>query len=68
MRSTAATSSTISALAERNFDLLLLDIMMPEMNGYEVLDVLSADGRTHDLPVLVISALSEIDAVARCIE
>ncbi|HEX4097910.1 MAG TPA: fused response regulator/phosphatase [Caulobacteraceae bacterium] len=58
----------LERLGERNFDLVLLDIMMPEMNGYEVLDVLSADGRTHDLPVLVISALSEIDAVARCLE
>ncbi len=58
----------LERLGERNFDLVLLDIMMPEMNGYEVLDVLRRDGRTHDLPVLVISALSEIDAVARCIE
>ena len=58
----------LERLGERNYDLLLLDIMMPEMNGYEVLDVLSADGRTHDLPVLVISALSEIEAVARCLE
>ena len=58
----------LERLGERNYDLLLLDIMMPEMNGYEVLDVLSAEGRTHDLPVLVISALSEIEAVARCIE
>ncbi len=58
----------LERLAERAYDLVLLDIMMPEMNGYEVLDVLSADGRTHDLPVLVISALSEIEAVARCIE
>jgi len=58
----------LERLAERSFDLLLLDIMMPEMNGYEVLDVLSGEGRTHELPVLVISALSEIDAVARCLE
>ncbi len=58
----------LARLAERNFDLLLLDIMMPEMNGYEVLDVLSAQGKTHELPVLVISALSEIEAVARCLE
>ena len=58
----------LERLAERNFDLILLDIMMPEMNGYEVLDVLRRDGRTHELPVLVISALSEIDAVARCLE
>jgi sigma-B regulation protein RsbU (phosphoserine phosphatase) len=58
----------LARMGERSFDLVLLDIMMPEMNGYEVLDVLSADGRIHDLPVLVISALSEIDAVARCLE
>ena len=58
----------LERLAERNFDLVLLDIMMPEMNGYEVLDVLRRDGRTHELPVLVISALSEIEAVARCLE
>ena len=58
----------LARLGERAFDLLLLDIMMPEMNGYEVLDVLSREGRTHDLPVLVISALSEVDAVARCLE
>ena len=58
----------LDRLAERAFDLVLLDIMMPVMNGYEVLDELSLDGRTHDVPVLVISALSEIDAVARCLE
>ena len=58
----------LARLGERSFDLLLLDIMMPEMNGYEVLDVLSREGRTHDLPVLVISALNEVDAVARCLE
>ena len=58
----------LERLGERAFDLVLLDIMMPEMNGYEVLDVLSAEGRTHDLPVLVISALNEIEAVAKCIE
>lgn len=58
----------LDRLSERAFDLVLLDIMMPEVNGYEVLDALSRDGRTHDMPVLVISALNEIQAVARCIE
>jgi sigma-B regulation protein RsbU (phosphoserine phosphatase) len=58
----------LDRLAERPFDLVLLDIMMPVVNGYEVLEALSRDGRTHDLPVLMISALSEIDAVARCLE
>ena len=58
----------LDRLAERSFDLVLLDIMMPVMNGYEVLEVLRADGRTSETPVIVISALSETDAVARCIE
>ncbi len=58
----------LDRMGERGFDLVLLDIMMPRMNGYEVLDELSRDGRTHVTPVVVISALSEVDAVARCLE
>jgi sigma-B regulation protein RsbU (phosphoserine phosphatase) len=58
----------LDRLGERAFDVVLLDIMMPVMNGHEVLEVLRADGRTSDMPVIVISALSEIDTVARCIE
>ena len=58
----------LDRLAERSFDLVLLDIMMPEVNGYEVLEALSRDGRIHQMPVVMISALSEIDAVARCLE
>jgi CheY-like chemotaxis protein len=49
-------------------DLVLLDIMMPEMNGYEVLEHLKADTELRDLPVIVISALDEIDSVIKCIE
>lgn len=58
----------LDRLAEQAFDLVLLDIMMPGVNGYEVLGELNRDGRAHDFPVLVISALNEIDAVARCLE
>ncbi len=58
----------LAAIAEKEFDLVLLDIMMPEMDGFAVLDRLKADGRTNDLPVIVISALSEIEPVVRCIE
>jgi phosphoserine phosphatase RsbU/P len=49
-------------------DLVLLDIMMPEMNGYEVLEHLKADTELRDLPVIVISALDEMDSVIKCIE
>jgi sigma-B regulation protein RsbU (phosphoserine phosphatase) len=60
--------AALAALARRNFDLVLLDIMMPEMNGYQVLEHLKQNGRMHDLPIIVISALNEIDPVVRCIE
>jgi len=49
-------------------DLVLLDVMMPEMDGYEVLQCLKADARLRDIPVLMISALDEIASVVRCIE
>jgi two-component system, sensor histidine kinase ChiS len=50
------------------FDLVLLDIMMPEMDGYEVLRRLKADQALRHIPVIMISALSELDAAVRCIE
>jgi adenylate cyclase len=42
--------------------------MMPEINGYEVLERIKADPETRDIPVIMISALSEFDSVIRCIE
>ena len=58
----------LEMVGEREFDLLLLDIMMPEMNGYEVLRRLKGDERLRDIPVIMISALDEIETVVRCIE
>jgi two-component system cell cycle response regulator len=52
----------------QKFDLLLLDIMMPEMNGYQVLQRLKSDPQLRDIPVIMISALDEIESVVRCIE
>ncbi len=48
-------------------DLLLLDIMMPEMNGYEVLERVKADETLRHVPVIMISALDEMESVVRCI-
>lgn len=51
-----------------SFDLVLLDIMMPELNGYQVLAELKADDRLRHVPVIMISAVDELDSVIRCIE
>ncbi|NJK78421.1 MAG: SpoIIE family protein phosphatase [Chloroflexaceae bacterium] len=50
------------------FDLILLDVMMPEMNGYQVLETLKADPLHQHIPVIMISAVDDIDSVVRCIE
>jgi sigma-B regulation protein RsbU (phosphoserine phosphatase) len=50
------------------FDLVLLDVMMPEMNGYEVLEQLKTDARLSKIPVIMISALDQVESVVRCIE
>jgi adenylate cyclase len=54
-------------LTERNFDLVLLDIMMPEINGYEVLEHIKSDMALRNIPVIVISAVDDMDSVVRCI-
>ena len=50
------------------FDVILLDLLMPDMNGVEVLERLKLDQRWRSTPVIMISGLSEMDAVIRCIE
>jgi two-component system sensor histidine kinase/response regulator len=58
----------LARLREDAFDLVLLDIMMPEMDGYEVLRILKADEALRHIPVIMISALGEQDSAVRCIE
>jgi class 3 adenylate cyclase len=50
------------------FDLMLLDIQMPEMDGYQVLEKVASDLDLRGIPVIVTSALEELDSVVRCIE
>lgn len=58
----------LERLREQQFDLILCDIMMPEMNGYQVLEHLKADPALRHIPVIMVSALDDIDSVVRCIE
>jgi adenylate cyclase len=66
---TAATGASALERAGREpFDLILLDLIMPELSGFEVLRRLKAAEHTSHVPVIVISALDELDSVVRCIE
>jgi two-component system cell cycle response regulator len=54
--------------APERFDLVLLDIVMPEVDGYAVLERIKADEGLRRLPVIMISAVDEMESVVRCIE
>lgn len=58
----------IQLLQQQVFDLLLLDIVMPEMSGFEVLGWLKAEPRLRAMPVIVTSSLDDLDSLVRCIE
>ena len=57
----------MKAVRSRPFDLVLLDIMMPELDGYAVLQQIKADPALSHLPVIMISAVDDIESVSRCI-
>lgn len=61
-------TSALELIVRQEFDLILLDLIMPEMSGFEVLRRLKAAEHTRHIPVIVISALDELDSVVRCIE
>jgi len=60
--------AALAALATTAVDLVLLDVMMPDLDGYGVLQQLKADPARRDIPVLMISALDDMDSVVRCIQ
>ena len=58
----------LELIKAKPYDLVLLDVMMPEMNGYQVLEHMKSDSSLRDIPVIVLSALDEIGSAVRCIE
>jgi class 3 adenylate cyclase len=58
----------LDKIRSQPFDLVLLDVMMPQLNGYQVLEYLKADATLRHIPVIMISAIDDMDSVIRCIE
>ena len=58
----------LELLANEPFDVVLLDLIMPGMDGFQVLEKIKGDPGLRDIPVIVISAVDELDSVVRCIE
>jgi class 3 adenylate cyclase len=58
----------LDLMRRRRFDLVLLDVLMPELDGYGVLEELQRDPHLRDIPVVVTSSLDELDSVVRCLE
>lgn len=58
----------LDILREQKVDLILLDINMPVMDGYETLTALKNDPSLKDIPVIMITAVDKIESVAKCIE
>jgi len=58
----------LELLQQHAFDLVLLDIMMPKLSGYEVLEQIKKNPATQHLPVIMISAVDDLDSVVKCVE
>ena len=61
-------AEALGALQEADFDLVLLDIVMPRVHGFEVLRQMKGDARLAEVPVIMLSSLDDLDSVVRCIQ
>jgi class 3 adenylate cyclase len=55
-------------LRKTKCDLVLLDILMPELNGFQTLELIKAHSKLRELPVIMLTALDEVDSTARCLD
>jgi sigma-B regulation protein RsbU (phosphoserine phosphatase) len=68
VREAADGREALDVLAAEAFDLVLLDLVMPEVDGTEVLQTIKGSSRSWKTPVIMISAVEESTSIARCIE
>ncbi len=66
--SVASGAEALQRVSDGAFDLVLLDVLMPGMDGFAVLERIKGDPRTRSIPVIMISALDDLPSVVRCIE
>ncbi|MHB2265464.1 response regulator [Aliihoeflea sp. PC F10.4] len=59
--------ATLRAKTSNSFDLILLDIVMPQLDGYQTLSSIKADAALQHLPVIMITSIEDLDSAIRCI-
>lgn len=64
----ASGEEALAVVAREPVDLILLDMLMPGLDGLAVLERVKGDARTRDLPVIMISALDSLEEIAKCIQ
>jgi two-component system, cell cycle response regulator len=58
----------LEMLSAQPFDVVLLDLLMPEIDGYQVLEQMKANNTLRNIPVIIVSSLDEMESIIRCIE
>src|SRR5688572_23275090 len=58
----------LGLVRSQSFDVILLDVLMPHMDGYEVLEQLKGDPKFRHIPVVMVTGLDDVDSAVRCIE
>ena len=58
----------LTMLRSNVFDLVLLDILMPDVDGFQVLREMKQDAALREIPVIVVTAVEEMNSVNKCLE
>lgn len=58
----------LAMLDQKSYDLIILDILLPGLSGYQVLEKVKSNPKTKNIPVIIVSALDEVDSVTQCLK